>query len=844
MKHSSPKMLVVDDDAAIHGVIEATLRAENIQIVSAYDGAHALSRLGHGDIDLVLLDLGLPDMHGFDILRATKAHPGTLHLPVIVLTARDNTEDKLKGFQLGAVDYITKPCELLELRARVRSTLRTKFLQDELARANHELEVQRRSAESALRVKAEFLANMSHEIRTPMNGVIAMTSLLLETELTGHQREIVETVRTSGDTLLTLINDILDFSKIEAGRLELENQPFDLRLCMEDALDLLASKAQEKSLELAYQVDEIAPSAVVGDVTRLRQILVNLVSNAIKFTTTGEVIMRLGISTPDLLDPRAPLATPSKAPAIGESCLLHFSVSDTGIGIPPEKVSRLFKSFSQVDASVTRQFGGTGLGLAISRNLAELMGGRMWVDSIPGKGSTFHFTVRGQVAAPVVESPTQEAKARLANLRVLLVDDNPTNRRILVLQTTSWGMKPVAASAGNEALEWLKAGEHFDLAILDMQMPAMDGLMLAAEVRKLRTATQLPMVLLTSMGVRADAPELAIFAASLSKPVKQTQLQEVLLRTVDKTRLASKKAAPASKLDSAMSERVPLRLLVVDDNAINQKVALRLFQQMGYQADVASNGFEAFESVQRKSYDMVFMDVQMPEMDGLEATRRIRAWERSKPEPRRAPVTIIAMTANAMQGDREKCIQAGMNDYLPKPVRPEALQKTLEQWGGAVAVGSDRPSVIPAVVVAAGPVTTAAAPKPAGGVAPVKTAVVAPPVNNHPPVDMDRLSEFTSNDPESLSELITLYCQQTTDQLTKLRTAIGKGIAEDVRKVAHSCAGSSATCGMNAIVPSLRELERISGTGSLQGAAGLIEQADAEFERIRQFLAQKGALVA
>ena len=830
MKHSSPKMLVVDDDAAIHGVIEATLRAENIQVVSAFDGAHALSRLGHGDIDLLLLDLGLPDMHGFDILRAVKAHPGTMHLPVIVLTARDNTEDKLRGFQLGAVDYITKPCELLELRARVRSTLRTKFLQDELSRANHELEVERRSAESALRVKAEFLANMSHEIRTPMNGVIAMTSLLLETELTSHQREIVETVRTSGDTLLTLINDILDFSKIEAGKLELENQPFDLRLCVEDALDLLAPRAQEKSLELAYQVDETAPAAIVGDVTRLRQILVNLISNAIKFTAAGEVIVRLSTGG---LESGESVVGGAKSPAAGESCLLHFSVSDTGIGIAPDKVSRLFKSFSQVDASVTRHFGGTGLGLAISRNLAELMGGRMWVDSVPGRGSTFHFTIRGQAAAPVVEPPAPEAKARLSNLKALLVDDNPTNRRILVLQTTSWGMKPVAAAGGPEALDLLKSGQDFDLAILDMQMPAMDGLTLASEIRKLRSPIQLPMVLLTSMGVRSDAPELAVFSASLSKPVKHTQLQEILLRTVDKTRLAAKKAPPAAKIDAGMSEKVPLRLLVVDDNAINQKVAIRLFQQMGYQADVASNGFEAFEAVQRKAYDLVFMDVQMPEMDGLEATRRIRQWEITRPSSAPPPVVIIAMTANAMQGDREKCLQAGMNDYLPKPVRPEALQKTLEQWGATATAAS-------AARAATASKATVSAPPPKPPPQPVPTVAS----DSHPPVDMDRLAEFTSNDADSLAELIALYCQQTAEQLAKIRTSIQRGQTEEVRKVAHSCAGSSATCGMNAIVPTLRELERMAGTGTLQGALELASQAENEFDWIKQFLAGKGALVA
>ena len=838
MKHSSPKILVVDDDPSIHGVVEATLRSESLLVLSVVSGTQALSRLGQGDIDLVLLDLGLPDMHGFDVLRAIKAHPGTLHLPVIVLTVLGNTEDKLKGFQLGAADYITKPCELLELRARVRSTLRSKFLQDELAEANHALQLERRSAESALRVKSEFLANMSHEIRTPMNGVISMTSLLMETELTGRQMEMVETIRTSGDTLLTLINDILDFSKIEAGKLELENQPFDVRLCIEDALDLLAPKASEKRLELAYHVLENAPSTIVGDVTRLRQILVNLISNGIKFTTSGEVIVRLELTGPDLLDPATPLVVTKQALRSGESCLLHFSVTDTGMGIPAEKVSRLFQSFSQVDASVTRQFGGTGLGLAISKNLATLMGGRMWVDSVPGKGSTFHFTIRGQVSAPLVEGPLLEVKERLKGLRILLVDDNPTNRRILILQTSNWGMKPAAASSGAEALEWLRLGEPFDLAILDMQMPHMDGVTLANQIRTLRSPAQLPMILLTSMGVKSDAPELALFSASLSKPVKQSILQDVLLRAVDKSSLTSKRSSSPSKMDSNMASRIPLRMLLVDDNAINQKVAIRLFQQMGYQADVASNGIEAVDSVQRKAYDIVFMDVQMPEMDGLEATRQIRDWEKSGPGASRIPLVIVAMTANAMQGDREKCLQSGMNDYLPKPVRPETLQATLEIWGAKVIALRDQSIAAQSKPVAPEPVAVKPPQTPAPGV------MEAPRIDEYPPVDMDRLAEFTAGDPESLNELILLYFQQTTDQLCKLRTAIEKNSVDDVRKIAHSCAGSSATCGMNAVVPSMRELERIAMGGSLQGSMDLLIRSEAEFERVKIFLVKQGALLA
>ncbi len=700
-----------------------------------------------------------------------------------------------------------------------------------------------------------------------------MTSFLMETELTPHQVEIVDTIRTSGDTLLTLINDILDFSKIEAGKLELENQPFNVRLCVEEALDLLASKASEKGLELAYHLHESAPSTVVGDVTRLRQILVNLISNGIKFTTTGEVIVRAGMVGPDLLDSGGapPKEEKETIPGPGETCFLHFSVTDTGMGIAPEKVSRLFKSFSQVDASVTRQFGGTGLGLAISKNLAALMGGKMWVESSPGQGSTFHFTIRCQVSPPVSEPPLVELKERLKGLRVLVVDDNPTNRRILILQTSNWGMKPSAASSGKEALEWLRVGEPFDLAILDMQMPHMDGATLAGEIRNLRSASQLPLVLLTSMGVKSGAPEMSVFAATLSKPVKHSVLQEVLLKTVDKSRLISKRSVSTLKLDSTLASRIPLRLLLVDDNAINQKVALRLFQQMGYQADVAGNGIEAVDAVRRKTYDIVFMDVQMPEMDGLEATRQIRNWERARPATLGAPLVIVAMTANAMQGDREKCLQSGMNDYLPKPVRPETLQTAMEQWGGKLqarrndlathsqrtpsASPAAKPAPIPGSIPSAGPGVAASESSNAHRVPAPASVPVAPrpntsplpagaklPVEGPPPVDMERLAEFTSGDNDSLTELISLYLGQTTEQLAKLRSCIENGSTDEVRKVAHSCAGSSATCGMTAMVPSLREIERVAMGGALEGAMDLLIQSESQFERVKTFLAQQGSM--
>jgi CheY-like chemotaxis protein len=484
--------------------------------------------------------------------------------------------------------------------------------------------------------------------------VIGMSGLLLDTPLSEEQRDFASTIRDSGDALLTIINDILDFSKIEAGRMDIERHPFDLRECVESALDLIAARAAEKQLDLAYVFEGEVPAAIEGDVTRLRQILLNLLSNAVKFTQAGEVVLTVSAGGDE---------------QTGGGAHLRFAVRDTGIGLSQEGKSRLFQKFSQADSSTTRKYGGTGLGLAISKLLAELMGGSMWVDSAgPGQGSTFSFTIEAkpcELPAGAKRDFIGEQPA-LRGRRILVVDDNATNRRILALQAAKWGMT-VKDSADPLAVPPMLAAERFDLAILDMHMPGLDGLQLAQRLRAEGHA--LPLVLFSSLGRREAHDDL--FAAVLAKPLRQSQLFDTLVTLLAREEPRRAAATPArAAVDAGMAERHPLRILLAEDNVVNQKLALRLLSQMGYRADVASNGIEAVESVGRQPYDVVLMDVQMPEMDGLEATRRIVAAGGQRPR-------IVAMTANAMAGDREMCLAAGMDDYVTKPIRVEALVEAL-----------------------------------------------------------------------------------------------------------------------------------------------------------------------